>query len=147
MVRVVVCRGRGEVAATVADAVAARVTGASAVLGLATGASMVPVYDELAGRCRRGPVSFLTTTPFLPDDYLGIAANDPRRFANVIRRVFADRVDIDPGRLHTPGSGRDGLSGYEALIERAGGVDLQLLGIGRNGHIAFNEPGAPFSSR
>jgi glucosamine-6-phosphate deaminase len=122
-----------------------------AVLGLATGSSPVAIYDELASRCAAGAVSFRRARGFTLDEYVGLPADHPERYRNVIDNVFVSRVDFAPGAVQSP----DGLAAdipaacaaYEAAIQDAGGVDLQILGIGTDGHIAFNEPGSSLASR
>lgn len=122
-----------------------------AVLGLATGSSPLGVYEALAERYRAGEVSFARASAFLLDEYVGLDADHPQRYRNVIRRELVDHVDLDPARVHGP----DELAGdiptacvrFEQAIVDAGGVDLQLLGIGTDGHIAFNEPGSSLASR
>lgn len=122
-----------------------------AVLGLATGSSPLAVYDELVRRYEAGRVSFARSHAFMLDEYVGLAAEHPQRYRNVIETEFTGRVDIPAESVQGP----DGLSGdipaacraYEDAIAAAGGVDLQLLGIGTDGHIAFNEPGSSLASR
>src|SRR5690606_31551728 len=121
------------------------------VLGLATGSSPLPVYDELARRHREEGLSFAAARAFLLDEYVGLPAEHPERYQHVIERELVARVDLDPARVHGP----DGLAAdlraacadFEAAIEQVGGVDVQILGIGTDGHIAFNEPGSSFASR
>jgi glucosamine-6-phosphate deaminase len=123
----------------------------TAVLGLATGASPLPVYDELARRHDEDGLSFDRARGFLLDEYVGLAADHPQRYRNVIERDIACRVGWDPSAVQGP----DGLAedvpsacvAFEQAIAAAGGVDLQLLGIGTDGHIAFNEPGSSLASR
>ena len=135
-----------------ADAVAGVLaTTPDATFGLATGSSPLAVYDELAARCSRGELSFASAAAFTLDEYVGLAADHPERYRTVIDRDFVSRVDFAPGAV----AGPDGLAGdipaacaaYERSIADAGGIDLQLLGIGSDGHIAFNEPGSSFGSR
>jgi glucosamine-6-phosphate deaminase len=122
-----------------------------AVLGLATGSSPLAIYDELAARCDAGLVSFRRARGFTLDEYVGLPADHPERYRNVIDRVFVSRVDFADGAVQGP----DGLAAdiptacaaYESAIREAGGVDLQILGIGTDGHIAFNEPGSSLASR
>lgn len=122
-----------------------------AVLGLATGSSPLAIYDELAARCAAGRISFRRARGFTLDEYVGLAADHPQRYRNVIDTVFVSRVDFAPGAVQGP----DGLAAdipracadYEAAISAAGGVDLQILGIGVDGHIGFNEPGSSLASR
>ena len=99
----------------------------TAVLGLATGSSPLPVYDELTRRHEGGQLSFAATTAFLLDEYVGLPADHPESYRAVIEREFTARVDFDPRRVH--------------------GIDLQLLGVGGDGHIGFNEPGSSLASR
>ncbi|MFI2837888.1 glucosamine-6-phosphate deaminase [Mycolicibacterium sp. PDY-3] len=122
-----------------------------AVLGLATGSSPLSIYDELATRHAAGGLSFGQVRGFTLDEYVGLPADHPERYRNVIDTVFVDRVDFADGAVQGP----DGLAenipaacaAYEAAIAGAGGVDLQILGIGTDGHIGFNEPGSSLASR
>lgn len=122
-----------------------------AVLGLATGSSPLPIYDELARRCAAGRFSFARARGFTLDEYVGLPAEHPERYRTVIDTAFASRVDFAPGAVHGP----DGLASdvpaacaaYEQSIHGAGGIDLQILGIGTDGHIGFNEPGSSLASR
>jgi glucosamine-6-phosphate deaminase len=141
----------GELARLAADAVEGLVrANPEAVLGLATGSSPLAVYDELVRRHKEG-LSFARARAFMLDEYVGLSADHPERYRNVIEKEFASRVDLAPGAVQGP----DGLAAdlptacaaYEASIADAGGVDLQILGIGADGHLAFNEPGSSLSSR
>jgi glucosamine-6-phosphate deaminase len=122
-----------------------------AVLGLATGSSPLAVYDELARRCAAGRVSFAQARGFLLDEYVGLAADHPQRYRNVIEADFVSRVDFGPDAVRGPDGLAADLPGecaeYDAAIAAAGGVDLQILGIGTDGHIGFNEPGSSLASR
>ncbi len=147
----VVIAPAGELARLAADAVEGLLRGnPEAVLGLATGSSPLAVYDELVARHKEG-LSFAGVRAFMLDEYVGLPADHPERYRNVIEREFASRVDLAPGAVEGP----DGLAedlpaacaAYEASIADAGGVDLQILGIGTDGHIAFNEPGSSLASR
>jgi glucosamine-6-phosphate deaminase len=121
------------------------------VLGLATGSSPLPIYDELARLCTAGQISFAQARGFTLDEYVGLRADHPQSYRNVIDEVFVSRVDFAPGAVQSP----DGLAtdipaactAYEEAIAAAGGVDLQILGIGTDGHIGFNEPGSSLASR
>ncbi|HEY0188074.1 MAG TPA: glucosamine-6-phosphate deaminase [Cellulomonas sp.] len=152
----VVIAAPAELARIAADAIERTVRGlaagaGSAVIGLATGSSPLAVYDELARRHVEEGLSFAGVRAFMLDEYVGLTADHPERYRNVIETEFASRVDIDPGDVRGP----DGLAediptacaGYEAAIVAAGGVDVQLLGIGTDGHVAFNEPGSSLASR
>ncbi len=139
-------------AAIAADAVAAVLARQETpVIGLATGSSPVPVYGALIERCRQGDLSFSATTFFLLDEYLGLDPGDHRSYCSYIRDVFTSHVDVALERVLGPnGAASDPLAEadvYDAAIRRAGGIDLQLLGIGTDGHIGFNEPGSSLASR
>ena len=122
-----------------------------AVLGLATGSSPLGVYDELAARCATGSLSLRRTRAFLLDEYVGLPPEHPCAYRQVIEQELVRRVDIDTAAVHGPQGEREDLRAacqeYEQAIGEAGGIDLQLLGIGTDGHIAFNEPGSSLSSR
>ncbi len=122
-----------------------------AVIGLATGSSPLAIYDELARRHREEGLSFARARAFMLDEYVGIAPDHPERYRNVIEKEIASRVDFAPGAVQGPDGLADDLEAacarYEAAIAAAGGVDLQILGIGTDGHIAFNEPGSSLASR
>ena len=136
----------------VADAIVA-LLGAkpTAVLGLATGSSPSPVYAELVRRYARSQVSFARAVAFTLDEYLGLPPGHPQAYRNVIEREFASQVDLPAANLHTPnGQAEDvpaACAAYEREIAEAGGIDVQLLGIGSDGHLAFNEPGSSLASR
>lgn len=120
-----------------------------AVLGLATGSSPLPVYRELIARHTAGDLSFAGARAFLLDEYVGLPQSHPESYHSVIRRELADHVDLD--RVDGPdGEAADipaEAARYEAAIRDAGGVDVQLLGIGTDGHVGFNEPGSSLASR
>lgn len=123
----------------------------AAVIGLATGSSPLAVYDELARRHAETGLSFARARGFMLDEYVGLAAGHPERYRNVIEREIAARVDFAPDAVQGPDGLADDLvracDDYERAIVDAGGVDLQILGIGTDGHIAFNEPGSSLASR
>ncbi|OYO25200.1 glucosamine-6-phosphate deaminase [Enemella dayhoffiae] len=122
-----------------------------AVLGVATGSSPVWVYDELGRRVGAGELTMAAGQAFMLDEYVGLAADHPQRYRHVIDRDFTAKVDLPADRVHGPDGLADDLAAacaaYEDQIREAGGVDLQLLGIGTDGHIAFNEPGSSLASR
>ncbi len=132
-------------AAAVARVLALLAIKPDAVLGLATGETMRPVHRGLVAARRRGAVSFARARSFNLDEYLGLRPGHPGSFAAFMRRTLFDMVDFAPGATHLPDGGDP--AAYEAAIRAAGGIDLQLLGIGGNGHIGFNEPGSDFASR
>ena len=114
------------------------------VLGLATGRTMEPVCAELGRLHRDKALDFSACRSFNLDEYVGLAVSDPRSFRHFMRRRVARVLNIDPARMFVTG---EDTRAYERSIRDAGGIDLQLLGIGENGHIGFNEPGTPFDAR
>ncbi|MHA7171901.1 glucosamine-6-phosphate deaminase [Arthrobacter monumenti] len=149
---IVILPDSSTIGAAAADAVEALLRRKpDAVLGLATGSSPLPVYDELARRHAEQGLDLSRASGFALDEYVGLEAGHPQSYREVIRREFTNRVDIDPARVHGPdGSAADPVlacSDYEAAISAAGGIDLQLLGVGTDGHIGFNEPGSSLASR
>ena len=122
-----------------------------AVLGLATGSSPLAIYDDLVARHDAGELSFARARAFTLDEYVGLPPEHPERYRNVIETEFASRVDFAADAVNGPDGLADDLlaacADYESAIEAAGGVDVQILGIGTDGHIAFNEPGSSLASR
>ena len=122
-----------------------------AVLGLATGSTPLPTYQELIHRHQadEGP-SWSEVTTFNLDEYVGLPPGHEQSYLATIRRELTDQLGIDPARVHGPDPAEAELptagERYEAEIAAAGGVDLQILGIGTNGHLAFNEQGSSFGS-
>ena len=120
-------------------------------LGLATGKTTIALYGELVRRHREEKLSFGRVVTFGLDDYVGLPPDHPAGFAAYMRRHLFDHVDLDPANIHMLDGGAGDLSRacdtYEAAIREAGGIDLQILGIGRNSHIGFNEPGSSLGSR
>lgn len=118
-------------------------------LGLATGSTPIPLYQELIRLYRAGEISFKKAMSFNLDEYVGLDGNHDQSYRYFMNHELFDHVDIDKARTFVP-SGLDitpkTMMGYDEAIQNAGGVDLQLLGIGENGHIGFNEPGTPFGS-
>jgi len=136
----------GELAAgLIAGVVAER---PDAVLGLATGSTPLPLWSAL--RARRLDLS--RVRGFALDEYVGLEPGHPESYRAVITREVVEPLGLTPSLVHVPAEGFAGaeLAGageaYEAAIEAAGGVDLQVLGIGRTGHIGFNEPGSSLAS-
>ncbi len=123
-----------------------------AVLGLATGSSPIVLYRHLVAACRAGEVSFRDCVTFNLDEYIGIAENNQQSYRSFMNEHLFERIDIDPANTHVPGcpEGEDPrlmAAAYERAISAAGGIDLQILGIGANGHIGFNEPSSSLVSR
>jgi glucosamine-6-phosphate deaminase len=142
------------VAAEVAALIRSRQqAGAELVLGFPTGVTPVGFFAELVRLHREEGLSFANVTTFTLDEYYGVAPQDTRSYRHYIRHHLAAHVDLRPervlsvdGRVPSDQIARE-CAAYEAKIHAAGGIDLQLLGIGRNGHIGFNEPGTPRDSR
>ncbi|MEP7111916.1 MAG: glucosamine-6-phosphate deaminase [Ilumatobacteraceae bacterium] len=149
---VVILADAESVAMLVADSIERLVSSKpDAVLGLATGSSPMGVYGELVRRHRAGTLSFGCTKAFLLDEYIGLPRGHPESYQAFITRHFSGLVDIDPANVHAPdGAAADidaACAEYESKIRAAGGVDLQLLGIGADGHLGFNEPTSSLASR
>lgn len=149
--QIILCESAEQVGRRAADIIEARVRRGPAVLGLATGGSPASTYAELVRRHREEGLRFDDVTAFTLDEYAGLAADHPQSYHSTIRREFVDHVDVAPDRLHTPRGDAPDLvaeaARYDAAIVAAGGVDVQLLGIGANGHIGFNEPTSSLRSR
>lgn len=118
------------------------------VLGLATGASPVPTYTELVKRCENGKISFKNVKSFNLDEYCDLPKNDKNSYYTFMHENLFDHVDIKEENVHIlNGNAEDTAkeaADFDAAIDAAGGIDIQLLGIGTNGHIGFNEPGESF---
>jgi len=112
------------------------------VLGLPTGSSPVGVYDLLIDSYKNKKISFKNVTTFNLDEYYPIDHKNEKSYHHYMNIHLFDHVDIDKNNVHFPTLDNN----YDALIESKGGIDLQILGIGSNGHIAFNEPNTPFDS-
>lgn len=124
----------------------------NAVLGLASGRTPLAMYRRLIEICRETGLSFRDVTTFNLDEYLGLPPGDPQTYRAYMQRELFDHIDIDVNNTFLPecGKGCDPLEAgpaYEALIRARGGIDFQVLGIGRNGHIGFNEPTSSLRSR
>ncbi len=141
-----------DVARVAADVVAGVVARRpDAVLGVATGSSPVGVYAELARRVADGRLDLSGVAAFALDEYVGLPPGHPQAYAAVVARDVTGPLRLDPARVHVPDGGAADLEAaaedYERALADAGGVDVQLLGIGGNGHIGFNEPTSSFGSR
>ena len=123
---------------------------ADAVLGLATGSTPLPVYAALAKSLRARPLDVARVRAFALDEYVGLPPEHPESYRSVITREVVRPLGLTPNQVHVPNGDIETLeqagTEYERAIEVAGGIDLQLLGIGRTGHLGFNEPGSSFAS-
>lgn len=121
------------------------------VLGLATGSTPEGMYQCLIKAYEQGDISFKNVTTFNLDEYVGLTKEDANSYHSYMKDKLFNHIDILPDQTHLPdGTARDlqlECVKYEQLIRDAGQVDIQVLGLGLNGHIGFNEPGTPFSSR
>src|SRR3954470_6237778 len=157
-IRTVVVEDHGDIARLVATRIATLInernaTGEQTVLGLATGSTPIGVYRELIRMHRDEKLSFANVTTFNLDEYYPMPKESIHSYHRFMWENFFSQVDIDPGNVHIPpgdvprDDADDAAAAYEAEIRRAGGIDFQILGIGKTGHIGFNEPGSGAESR
>jgi glucosamine-6-phosphate deaminase len=122
-----------------------------AVLGLATGSTPIPLYCELARMHEDEGLSFSEITTFNLDEYIGLSGDHPCSYQYFMNKELFSRIDIRANSTHIPNGEADDIEseclGYEQTIRSSGGIDLQVLGIGSDGHIGFNEPGSSLASR
>ncbi|HSP34682.1 MAG TPA: glucosamine-6-phosphate deaminase [Thermoanaerobaculia bacterium] len=120
-------------------------------LGLPTGSTPLGMYARVVAECQRDYHCFREVTTFNLDEYVGIPRDDQSSYATYMHRNLFDHVDVDRSQTYIPDGNAPDLElecrRYEQQIRDAGGLHLTFLGLGRNGHIAFNEPGTPFRSR
>lgn len=141
-----------EASRAAAKTVALTVSGEpGATLLLPTGSTPLGMYRELVRLYHEGELSLSRATIFNLDEYLGIPRDHPESYRRYMRTHLYRFVDADPEKTHIPDAEspdpEEECERYDAAIRESGGADLCVLGIGRNGHIGFNEPGSPFSSR
>jgi glucosamine-6-phosphate deaminase len=123
------------------------------VLGLATGSTPVGLYRELIRLHRQAGLDFSRVVTFNLDEYFPMSPDDPHSYRRWMQETFFDHVNIPPQNVHIPDGtigpqdAEDYCARYEQMIRRSGGIDLQILGIGRTGHVGFNEPGSTRHSR
>jgi len=149
MAEVVIVPSKDQAGALVADEIVRLIDSIeSPVLGLATGSTPLPVYEALRERLAGHDVSHLRG--FALDEYVGIDPTHPESYRSVITREVIEPLGLDPELIRVPNGAVETIqhagADYEAAIDAAGGVDLQILGIGTDGHIGFNEPGSSFAS-
>jgi glucosamine-6-phosphate deaminase len=142
---------REDVAAAVARYLADKLAAnPQATLGLATGKTFISIYAEVVKLFNAKQMSFAEAASFNLDEYVGLPAGHPASFRSYMEEHLFRHVDIPAADAHLPaveGDVGQSCAAYEAAIAARGGIDLQLLGIGQNGHIGFNEPGSAFDSR
>lgn len=146
----------GEIyARSVADLIKAK---PDAVLGLATGSSPLAAYQALASLVAKESIDVSQVRGFALDEYLGLPLTHPESYHSTIHRTVVEPLGLDPAKVHVPGDVLEGApltdgekvagagAAYDRAIAEAGGVDVQILGIGTDGHIGFNEPGSSLAS-
>lgn len=143
--RVIVCKDYNELSLTGAKLIASQLMlKPNTVLGLATGSTPIGIYNELVSMYNNNEIDFKNVTTFNLDEYYPISHENDQSYHYFMNKYLFSKVNIPTDRIHIPsGEAQDTdaeCSGYDKLIESAGGIDLQLLGIGNNGHIGFNEP-------
>lgn len=123
----------------------------SSVLGLATGSTPLGTYRELVQLYRAGSISFAHATTFNLDEYVGLGPSHPQSYYQFMLAHLFSQADFDLSRCHVPSGLADNYEtycdSYELQIRQCGGIDLQILGVGTDGHIGFNEPGSSLGSR
>lgn len=149
---VVICPDEEQVGVIAADRVIAQLAGKhTPVLGLATGSSPLNLYAELKRRAAAGDVDFAHALAFALDEYVGLDPEHPLSYRATIDRTVVKPLGMNPNRVRVPNGFVADLEAaaedYENAIRQAGGVDVQILGIGSNGHVGFNEPTSSFGSR
>lgn len=152
MIRVLIVRSYEELsleaALRIADVVKSK---PDAVLGFATGSTPIGCYRELIRLHRVEGLSFSRVSTFNLDEYVGLPPEHPQSYHYYMFQNLFNHVDVKREKIHIPNGLAEDLEAecrrYEEAIKQSGGIDLQILGIGRNGHIGFNEPGSPFDSR
>ncbi|MBO5648609.1 MAG: glucosamine-6-phosphate deaminase [Clostridia bacterium] len=143
--KIIVCENYQEMSSRAAEIIADLVKAKpSCVLGLATGSTPVGMYRELIAKTAAGEISFRDVTTYNLDEYYPIAPTHEQSYRYFMNENLFSHIDIDPERTFVPNglteNPEEEGAAYDAAIEAAGGIDLQVLGIGQNGHIAFNEP-------
>lgn len=151
MAEIVIVPSADDAGALAANAIAQLVAfKPNTVLGLATGSTPLPLYRALAARVADG-LDLSGVRGFALDEYVGIPVEHPESYRSVITREVVEPLRLNPDDVHVPDGRLSGIETagdrYEAAIVAAGGIDLQILGIGSDGHIGFNEPGSSFASR
>jgi len=151
-VRVIVVKTKEEMGKTAAAIIAAGMRARPHyVLGLATGSTPIPLYKELARLHKEEGLDFSTTISFNLDEYIGLPPTHDQSYRHFMNQELFDHININKLGTHVPDGQAadidDHCLDYEAMIEDVGGIDCQVLGIGGNSHIGFNEPGSSLASR
>jgi glucosamine-6-phosphate deaminase len=151
-VKVIIVRSKEEMGKRAAALIAEQMrTKEHFVLGLATGGTPLPLYDELVRLNKARKLDFSTTITFNLDEYVGLPPTHSQSYRRFMNERLFNRININKAATHVPdGMAKDPeafCGAYERMIDDVGGIDYQVLGIGSNGHIAFNEPGSSLASR
>ena len=159
MPEVIIVKDQDEAGELYARCVADLIKGKpDAVLGLATGSSPLAAYRHLAAMVKAEDIDVSKVRGFALDEYIGLPLTHPESYHSTIHRTVVEPLGLDPEKVHVPGDVLDGAPledgeriahagpEYDAAIEAAGGIDVQILGIGTDGHIGFNEPGSSLAS-
>ena len=149
MIKIINCKNEEGVGIRAANVMAEVIKGKpAAVIGLATGSSPLTMYAELVKKYKNGELSFEKVTSVNLDEYAGLSADHEQSYSYFMHKNLFNQIDIKEENVNLPnGLAKDyaeECKRYDAVIEAAGGVDIQLLGIGNNGHIGFNEPADHF---
>lgn len=150
--KIIIKKNKKEAAHEAAKIVVAELQkNARLVLGLATGKTMIPFYKELVSQSKKQKISFSQVTTFNLDEYVGISSENKKSFRYFMEKNFFSKVDLQKSNINFLNGMSKNFSHecarYELALARSGGIDLQILGIGRNAHIAFNEPGSSEKSK
>jgi glucosamine-6-phosphate deaminase len=150
--RIIVAKDYEEMSKKAANIVAAHIIlKPDSVLGLATGSTPVGMYQELINLYQKGDIDFSNVTTFNLDEYYGLDENDPQSYHYFMMDKLLNHINVARENIHIPSSLAPDMQkecdDYEKKIKDAGGIDLQVLGIGRNGHIGFNEPNVKFEAK
>lgn len=150
---VIICSTAADAGRTAAGKVTqiAKACGPEAVIGFSTGSSPLATYADLTRRIDSRELDLTQAWGFALDEYVGLQPGHPESYAEVIRRTVTEPLQMNPDRVFTPNGFAENLkvagAQYEEQIRAVGGVDVQILGVGANGHIGFNEPGSSLASR
>ena len=150
MIKIVRARDYQDMSRKAANIISAQVIlKPNSILGLATGESPIGTYQQLIEWNKKGDVDFSQVHTYNLDEYYGIAEDDPQSYRYFMNKYFFNDINIDIANTHVPAGSNldveDACSSFDKMVADAGFCDLQLLGIGRNGHIGFNEPAEAFS--
>ena len=150
--RIIVTKDYQEMSVKAASILAAEIAlKPDCVLGLATGSTPIGTYDQLVERYERGEVDFSEVSTVNLDEYKGLSGEDEQSYRYFMNKHLFDRVNIEQSNTYLPngmaGDSEKECNEFEETIEKLGGVDVQVLGIGHNGHIGFNEPDSVFRNK